>query len=214
MDLQITDQHRAQVEEFRQKHKTALLTLLFTDIVGSTKIKQQLGDRDGVAVMGNHHALVREILAGFPEGEEISTAGDSFFIVFVKPSDAVKFALTLQSRLRAEAKETSHPVLDRIGIHLGEVVVQDEDGSGRPKDLFGIQVDTCARVMSLGDGDQIVMTRSVFDNARQVLKGQDIEGVGELSWMNHGPYVMKGVEDPLEVCEVGGTIGPEYTFIE
>ena len=50
--------------------------------------------------MHHHHALVREILRQFPDGQEISTAGDSFFLVFVKPSDAVRFALLLQSRLR------------------------------------------------------------------------------------------------------------------
>ena len=43
---------------------------------------------------------MREVLAGFPEGEEIGTAGDSFFVVFAKPSEAVKFSLLLQSRLR------------------------------------------------------------------------------------------------------------------
>jgi serine/threonine-protein kinase len=57
--------------------------------------------------------------------------------------------------------------------------------------------------MSLADGNQILMTRAAFDNARPVLKGEDIDGVGALSWMNHGPYLLKGVEQPLEICEVG-----------
>ena len=57
--------------------------------------------------------------------------------------------------------------------------------------------------MSLAEGNQILLTRSAFDNARQVLKGQDIEGVEILSWLNHGPYLLKGVEEPLEICEVG-----------
>ena len=78
MALQISEQQRAHVEKFRKKHRTALLTLLFTDIVGSTKIKQDLGDHAGVALLRWHDDLLREILSGFPDGEEISTAGDSF----------------------------------------------------------------------------------------------------------------------------------------
>ena len=101
MDLERALQHRAQVEEFRRKHRTGLVTLVFTDIVGSTQLKTALGDREGVALIQTHHALVREILTQFKEAEEISTAGDSFFMVFVKPSDAVRFALLLQSKLRA-----------------------------------------------------------------------------------------------------------------
>jgi serine/threonine-protein kinase len=56
--------------------------------------------------------------------------------------------------------------------------------------------------MSLGKAGQILMTRFAFDNARQVLRGQDLEGGGSLVWTNHGPYRLKGVEEPLEICEV------------
>ncbi len=205
MDLQTVLDHRAQVEAFQVKHRIALLTLLFTDIVGSTQLKQQLGDREGVALIQRHHALVREILSRFKDAEEISTSGDSFFLVFAKPSEAAKFALLLQARLGAIAKATGPPILDRIGIHFGEVVIEDTEGGTKAKDLYGLQVDTCARIMSLAQANQILMTRFVFDNARQVLRGQDVEGVGALSWLNHGPYLLKGVEEPLEVCEVGET---------
>jgi len=177
--------------------------LLFTDLVGSTILKQELGDHEAVALIQRHHALVRGILARFREGEEIGTAGDSFFIVFAKPSDAVRFSLMLQSGLRSMSKGTLKPLLDRIGVHIGEVVIEERPDSPKPRDMYGLQVDISARVMSLGEGDEILLTRSAFDNARQVLKGQDIEGVGELSWLNHGPYVLKGVEEPLEICEVG-----------
>src|SRR5512136_22912 len=79
---------------------SGVVTLLFTDVVGSTAIKQSLGDNTGVALVQEHHALLRKILKQFPEGQEISTAGDSFFLVFTKPSEAVRFALLLQSGLR------------------------------------------------------------------------------------------------------------------
>jgi WD40 repeat protein/class 3 adenylate cyclase/tRNA A-37 threonylcarbamoyl transferase component Bud32 len=194
---------RDRVEAFRRKHRTGLLTLVFTDIIGSTKLKQSLGDRAAVALIQEHHEAVREILTRFNEGEEIATAGDSFFIVFTKPSDAVRFSLFIQARLRLLAAKTGHSILDRIGIHVGEVWIEERPDARKPKDLYGIQVDSCARVASLGGADQILMTRFPFDSARQVLKNEDLDEIGTLSWLNHGPYSLKGVEEPTEVCEVG-----------
>src|SRR5437868_12650638 len=57
--------------------------------------------------------------------------------------------------------------------------------------------------MSLADGDQILLTRSAFDNARQVLRGLELPNLQSLSWLNHGLYSLKGVDEPLEICEVG-----------
>ena len=190
------------VKEFQRRHRVGLMTMLFTDIVGSTKLKQDLGDREAIKMIQWHHGVVRSTLLKFPSAEEISTSGDSFFIVFAKPSDAVKFSLMLQSKLREYARETGRKVYDRIGIHVGEVFVEEVEGS-KLNDCYGIQVDTSARVQSLGEGDQILMTRFAFDNAKQVIKGTQIEGIGELAWINHGMYVLKGVEEPLEICEVG-----------
>lgn len=203
MSLQLALEHRTKVEEFQRKHRVGLLTLLFTDLVGSTQLKQDLGDRSAVALMQHHHAIVRDTLRAFPEGEEISTSGDSFFIVFAKPSDALQFALRLQASLRSLGDTGKGGTRDRIGIHIGEVVIEEDVSLPKPKDLYGLQVDICARVMSLAEGNQILLTRAVFDNARQVLKGETIEGVGALSWFNHGPYLLKGVDEHIEICEVG-----------
>ena len=51
MDLELALQHRAQVEEFRRKHRTSLLTLVFTDIVGSTALRQGLGEREAASLV-------------------------------------------------------------------------------------------------------------------------------------------------------------------
>src|SRR2546425_12498543 len=98
--------------------RSKLVAIVFTDMVGSTQLKQDLGDRDGLALIQRHHALLRELLTKFHEGEEISTSGDSFFLVFGNPSDAVRFALLLHAKLRALGQATARPVLDRIGIHV------------------------------------------------------------------------------------------------
>ena len=185
------------------RHQTGLITIVFTDLVGSTTLKQQVGDRTGASLIQQHHALVRELLRGFSGGEEIETAGDSFLIVFSKPSDAVHFGLLVHAKLRVLNQGLAAKLEDRIGIHVGEVVIREQDGSPNPKGLTGIQVDTCARVMGLAQGGQILLTRSAFDNARQMLKGENVAGVGPLEWLNHGSYLLKGIESSLEVCEVG-----------
>lgn len=120
-------------------------------------------------------------------------------------SDAVWFALLSQARLRTFSTQARLPVQERIGIHLGEVVISEHETEAKAKDLYGIQVTTCARVTSLAAGGQVLLTRGAFDSARQVLKGEDIPGVGGLSWASQGPYLLKGIDEPVEVCEVGET---------
>ena len=181
-------------------HDSGLVTLLFSDVVGSTALKQALGDRPGVALLHEHHEQVRQVPRDFAGAEVIKTAGDSFLILFPMPSEAVRWALLLQARLRQFNQGLSVSVQDRLGLHLGEVVIEEVVPGQR--DVHGIQVDTCSRVMGLAQGGQILLTRGVFDSARQMLKGEDIEGVGVLSWVSHGRYLLKGVDEPVEICEV------------
>jgi WD40 repeat protein/class 3 adenylate cyclase len=193
------------VAAFFQKHRTGLVTIVFTDLVDSTALLHQLGDQAGTTFLRQRRQLLREILRTLPEAEEIETAGDSFLLVFTKPSDAVRFALLSQARLRTFSVQSHLSVQERMGIHLGEVVISEHETEVKAKDLYGIQLATCARVMSLAKGGQILLTRGVFDSARQVLKGEDIQGIGPLEWLNHGPYSLKGIEEPVEVCEVRET---------
>src|SRR5512137_2505672 len=111
MDPQRALQHRVQVEEFRRQHRTGLVTLIFTDIVESTLLKHTLGDRAGAALIQQHRALVRELLRQFPESEEIETAGDSFLLVFSKPSDAVTFGLLLLNVLLRQQCVSDKPAV-------------------------------------------------------------------------------------------------------
>jgi class 3 adenylate cyclase len=101
-----------------------VVTLLFTDIVGSTALKQKLGDKAGLQLIQRHHKLLRRALAQFSGAREIKTAGDSFFVTFPMPSIAVSFALLLQARLRESNANSPTPVQDRVGIHLGEVAFE------------------------------------------------------------------------------------------
>ena len=198
-----SNESRRRIDEFSREHRTALLVMLFTDMVDSTRLKQELGDAAALELIEKHHRIVRETLRQFREAAEVDTAGDSFFCVFLRASDAVRFALRLQHQLRTGLADAPVPVRDRIGVHLGEVHAGEPADGVKTFDVLGLQVDTAARVMSLGQGDQLLLTRSVFDNARPILRGVELPGLAPLEWLNHGRYVLKGVEDPIEICEVG-----------
>lgn len=194
---------RARVEEFRRRHHTGLVTLVFTDLVDSVILRRQLGDQSATTLLETHRQIVRELLQRAADAEEIETAGDSFLLLFARPSDAVKFALVLQQQTGALEKEWKVALAVRIGIHVGEVVIEQHAQGSKPKDVYGSQVDLCARVMSLAQGGQILLTRAVFDSARQALKGEELHGLNELQWLDHGPYVLKGIEEPVDICEAG-----------
>lgn len=178
------------------------MTLVFTDMVGSTQLKEQLGTPEALALIEQHHTKLRALLHTFPEAVEVETAGDSFFLAFTRPSDAVRFALQWQTRLRRWNRSRREKLADRIGIHVGEVAVYRDAKTDRIVAVNGLEVDKCARVMSLGQAGHILLTRFAFDNARAMLKRQSIAEVGEIVWLNHGHYALKGVAEPLEICEV------------
>jgi class 3 adenylate cyclase/dienelactone hydrolase len=193
----------ARAEEFRRRHHTGLVTLVFTDLVDSAALRQQLGDQAATTLLQMHRQIVRTLLQRAADAEEIETAGDSFLLIFARPSDAVKFALALQQQTTGLAKERKVALAVRIGIQVGEVVIEEHAQGPKPKDLYGGQIDLCARVMSLAQGGQILVTRAVFDSARQALKGEEFHKLHELRWLDHGPYLLKGIEEPVDICEVG-----------
>jgi class 3 adenylate cyclase len=182
-----------------------LKAMLFSDLVGSTQLKQQYGDAESMALIRRHHEEVRKLLGTTATGQEVSTAGDSFFIVFSTPSEAVMFALKWQDLTRRLAEAEQAPIQNRIGIHVGEVVADTHKVAGKEIDFNGIQVDTAARIMSLAQGNQILLSKFAFENAQQMLEGMEISGIGHLTWKAYGLYEVKGVKNPLEIFEVGET---------
>ena len=197
----ITPDARSAAEKFGAEHDRELLTILFTDLVDSTKLQSEAGNVEAARLVELHRTLVREELGKY-DSREIEWAGDSCLAVFNKPSDAVMFALRMQAEHRRVRESEAKLPTVRVGMHLGEIVVK----TGESKtDLFGLQVSEAARVMSVAQGNQIFCTRAVFDNARGALKGSAIEGVGEVTWVTYGRYMLKGSEEPVEVCEVGSS---------
>ncbi|MBM3848928.1 MAG: adenylate/guanylate cyclase domain-containing protein [Verrucomicrobia bacterium] len=97
----------------------------------------------------------------------------------------------------------------RIGIHLGEVVIErvgqsEKDHARGVHDLYGLQVDLCARLMSLAGAGQILTSSLVFESARGAV-ARGAEGLEPVRWERHGRYALKGIDLPVEVHEVGET---------
>lgn len=199
----LSEQHRKRVDEFRSKNRSEVLSLVFVDMVDSTAMKGELGEVPGEAITEQFYSITRGTLRQFSGAEEINTWGDELFIVFARPSDAVRFAVLLHATLRRASAELPVPIRVRIGIHMGEVFVREQTEGGDRRDILGLQVAVASRVANTAESEQILLTRSVFDSARPLLRGLDVPDTGVLGWLNHGPYQLKGIDEPVDICEVG-----------
>ena len=184
--------------------RLSLAVIFFSDLVDSTKLKSQVGERRAGEVIMRHHEGVRTLLKKFAGGQEIETAGDQFLLLFSNTTDATQFALRLHHQNRQLSEELKAKVLDRIGIHIGEIALHDtKKGGAENTKVFGSHVDLAARIQSLADGGHTLMSGVAFENAKMMFGDESIAGLGELAWINHGPYQLKGVPRPVSICEVG-----------
>jgi class 3 adenylate cyclase len=134
------------------------VTFLFTDIEGSTKLLQELGDAYGDVVRDHRH-LLRENL-GDRGGTEVDTQGDAFFYSFPRARDAVAGAVAAQRALAAHQWPEGSDVRVRMGLHTGEPSVGDEG-------YLGLDVVRAARICSAGHGGQVLLsetTRALLGN--------------------------------------------------
>jgi predicted ATPase/class 3 adenylate cyclase len=120
------------------------VTLMFTDIAGSTALLRDLGDRYP-DVLADHRRVIRAALRRHA-GVEVDTQGDAFFAAFARASDAVTAAIAIQAALDA-----SVPARVRIGIHTGEP-------AGTPEGYVGMDVHRAARIAAAGHGGQVLIS--------------------------------------------------------
>jgi class 3 adenylate cyclase len=141
------------------------ITFAFTDIEGSTRLLQELGDEIYATVSAEHRRIVRETFSA-QGGTEIDTQGDAFFYSFARARDAVAAAVGAQRTLRAHEWPQGKEVKVRMGLHTGEPHVGDEG-------YLGIDVVRAARIAAAGHGGQIL----VSETTRALLGNQLPDGV-------------------------------------
>jgi serine/threonine-protein kinase len=185
----------------RAQSNSRLTVLMFTDLVGSTALKDSLRTSGYLPLLERHDELLRQAVGSAAGSNVQQDTGDGVFATFATASDAVRAALRFQWTMRHEPWPSYATLESRVGIHLGEVAetrVQQDGG----RKLVGLSVDLSARIMSLAEGGQILITREAFNSARQFVDTQ-LDGMPAVRWVAHGPYLFKGNPEPVEVFEVG-----------
>src|SRR5438309_1732000 len=137
---------------------TGTVTFFFSDIEGSTRLIQQLGERYPDVLLA-HHTVLRQALAEHG-GNELRTEGDSFFIVFGSALDACSGAAAAQQALQSHAWPEGGRVQVRIGLHTGEATLVGNE-------YLGLDVHRAARVASAAHGGQVLVsetTRALVDH--------------------------------------------------
>jgi class 3 adenylate cyclase len=155
-----------------------LATVMFTDIVDSTKHATQLGDRRWRAVLEQHDAAVRHELSR-QRGREVKALGDGFLATFDGPARAVRCASAIANAVRPLGIEI------RSGVHTGEIELTGED-------IAGIAVHIAARIASLAQGGQVLVSTTVRDL---------VAGSG-LTFRDEGTHALKGIQEQMRLFSV------------
>jgi predicted ATPase/class 3 adenylate cyclase len=152
------------------------VTFLFTDIEGSTRLSQELGDVYA-EVLCEHRRTLREAFARHA-GVEVDTQGDAFFVVFGRAKDALAAARDSQLAL------ADGPIRVRIGVHTGEPLLTEEG-------YVGIDVHRAARIAAAGHGGQVLLSQST----RDLVGAQGLQDLGE--------HRLKDLTAPERIYQLG-----------
>jgi len=156
-----------------------LATVLFTDVVDSTRTAAELGDERWRQLLERHHRIVREAIVGFG-GREVKSIGDGFMATFDGPARAIRCALAIvESSADAGLRV-------RAGVHTGECEVMGDD-------IGGIAVHIAARVSALAEPSEVLVSRTVKD----LVAGSGID------FTDRGTHTLKGVPDTWQLYAAG-----------
>ncbi|HET9206566.1 MAG TPA: hypothetical protein VFO28_10050, partial [Burkholderiaceae bacterium] len=166
--------------------------LLFTDVVDSTLLTEQLGDARAAQVWSEHDRHARDLMRAHRAREIDRT--DGFFLLFDDVLDAARYALAYHAALQALA------LTARAGLHVGDVILRDNAADdvargAKPLEVEGIAKPLANRVMALARGGQTLLSHS----AQAELAGRV---PADVEVLKHGHYRFAGVEEPIEVFEL------------
>jgi class 3 adenylate cyclase/pimeloyl-ACP methyl ester carboxylesterase len=167
---------QADVEDDR-----VLATVLFTDIVDSTRRAAEMGDRAWRALLDAHDAVVRSQLSRF-RGREVNTSGDGFLAMFDGPQRAIRCAMTIRDAVQALGIQV------RAGLHTGECEVRGDD-------IGGIGVHIGARVSALAGPGEVLVSSTL----RDLVIGSGLE------FQERGAQQLKGVPGEWRLFAVAST---------
>ena len=170
-----------EVEEFLTGSRSAietdrvLATVLFTDIVNSTKRAETIGDRAWHDVLDRHNALVRREISRH-RGHEVRTMGDGFLATFDGPARSIRCALAINEGVEALGLQV------RAGLHTGEVEMAEDD-------LSGIAVHIASRVATMAKPGQVLVSNTV----RDLVAGSNIR------FHDEGSHALKGLTESVRL---------------
>jgi predicted ATPase/class 3 adenylate cyclase/DNA-binding SARP family transcriptional activator len=158
-----------------------IVSVLFTDLVGSTRLLDQLGDDAAERVRQAHFGLLREAVRT-RRGHEVKNLGDGLMVVFPSAVDALDCAVAIQRRVRRDNAAGQDPPLHvRVGVHVGEPIREEGD-------YFGTTVNVAKRLCDRAAADEILASQLVVD-----LVGSR----GEFAFRSIGPLELKGIAQPI-----------------
>jgi len=164
----------------------AVVTLLFTDLVGSTELLGELGDDEAERFRRVHFGLLRDV-ASVHGGQEVKNLGDGLMVAFPSAVNAVSCAIGIQQAVhRHNAREGDERLWVRVGLNIGEPI-RDED------DYFGTPVVVAKRLCDKADGGQIL--------ASELLRAL-VGSRGGFDFRSCAPIALKGLSEPLPACEI------------
>jgi class 3 adenylate cyclase len=160
-------------------------TILFTDVVGSTELSQQLSPDAAEEVRRGHLSILRQAVAE-AGGTEVKSLGDGLMVMFASASAALTCAVAMQQSVERDNRDREHSVGLRVGLSGGEVTREDDD-------CFGDPVVEAARLCAMCDGGHVLATAWV-----RLTAGRR----GRHQYRSLGELTLKGLTDPVETVEV------------
>ena len=164
---------------------TGTVTLLFTDIEGSTRLLQALGPDRYAEGLDLHRRLLRAAFVAH-HGYEVDHEGDAFFVAFSRAEDAVAAAAEAQAALAAAEWPERRTLRVRMGIHTGEPMVV-------PPNYVGMDVHRAARIMAAGHGGQVVVSAAAVGLLDSTVSLRDL-----------GEHRLKDLSSPQRLYQLGG----------
>ena len=174
------------------------VTILFTDLMGSTQLYQRIGDLNAYALVREHYGILSHAVSN-QHGAVVKTIGDAIMATFNRPVEAVAAGLEMLRELPKMNQSSAHgDLVLKVGIHHGaaiSVTLNDR------VDYFGQTVNLASRVQGSAGGDEMVLTEEMFTS----------EGVSELlqeSGCRVGSVQipLKGIDEPLTIYKVAGPL--------